>query len=268
MKNELIYPEGNNRLTKYIKPLLPIINQANEAILTIYDKPELTSISYKEDSSPLTNADKAAHIIIGHGLTAAFPNIPIISEEADEQTNLVSLQSDEFWVVDPLDGTKEFIKHNGQFTVCIALIKSGKPIFGVVSVPALKKIYYGGAGTGSYVIDANGVERTIKVAAIPTGVVFGSVSYPNAQTNDYIKRHYPNATIQEYGSQLKLVKIAEGLGDAYPRLGTTMRIWDVAAGHAILEGAGGKLIRPDGSIIDYSKPPLPGFYAGDFVASR
>jgi 3'(2'), 5'-bisphosphate nucleotidase len=252
-------------ISGYAVELLPIVKEADKAILEIYNNPEHTTVDYKDDQSPVTNADKSAHEIIINGLKQVFPGMPIISEEADHKDNQASLNSNEFWVVDPLDGTKEFIKHNGQFTVCIALVRLGKPIFGIVSAPVLGDIYYGGPASGSFLLQKDGTETAITVANKATDIVFGSVSHPSTETSEYITKNYPNARIQEYGSQLKIVKIASGEGDAYPRMGTTMRIWDVAAGHAILEGAGGKLTRPDGGLIDYR---IADFYIGDFVAKR
>lgn len=265
MKNSEISWNDDNKIAEYVNRLLPIVNEADKAILEIYNNPELATVDYKEDKSPVTNADKAAHTIIVSGLKEAFPGIPIISEEADDKENHVSLNADEFWVVDPLDGTKDFINHNGQFTVCIALVRSGKPLFGIVSAPVLGDIYYGGPSLGSYLLKKDGTVTAIKVATKATNIVYGSVSHPSQETGEFISNNYPNARIQEYGSQLKIVKIACGDGDAYPRMGTSMRIWDVAAGHAVLEGAGGKITRPNGDLIDYR---ISDFYIGDFVASR
>lgn len=250
---------------KYIDVLIPIIADANKAIMAIYGNPGATTVDLKDDASPVTNADHAAHHILLAGLTKLTPDIPVVSEEGDLAANQHNIQSNAFWVVDPLDGTKEFIKQNGQFTVCVALVINGKPVLGVVAAPALSEIYYGGYGIGSYVIHADGAKSVLHVAAEPTGVVYGSISHPNNETSEYIAANFAAAKIEECGSQLKFMKIAAGLGDAYPRLSTTMRIWDVAAGHAIVEGAGGTVTRPDGAPITYESPD---FYIGDFVASR
>lgn len=256
---------AERNLNNYLESMLPIVTRASEAIMAVYNQTGKLKVEYKDDDSPLTKADKTAHKIIVDGLARAFPDTPIISEEADESTNRTNIGAEEFWVVDPLDGTKEFIKKNGQFTVCIALVRAGRPIFGIVAAPALGDVYYGGTDMGSFVRRANGGVRALHVAETATNIIFGSISHPNETTNAYNIQHFPGATIKECGSQLKIVLVAAAEGDAYVRLGTTMRIWDTAAGHAILEGAGGWLARPDGTPIDYRMSNL---YIGDFVASR
>lgn len=256
--------ETSDDFIRCMGALVPIVRDASAKVMEIYEDPKTIEVSYKGDSSPLTNADLAAHSSLCEGLTREFPGIPIVSEEASTAQNSVAVQSDIFWLIDPIDGTKEFIKHNGQFTVCVALIVSGKPVLGVVAAPALGELYYGGANIGSFVVQNNQTHK-IHVADEPTNVVCGSISHPNAETAAYLAAQFPGADIQEYGSQLKFMRVAAGFADAYPRLGTTMRVWDIAAGHAIVEGAGGVVTRPDGSAINYARPD---FLAGDFVALR
>lgn len=259
---------SGNEYAGYIDFLLPIIAEASAAVMAIYRSPGATTISIKNDTekSPVTNADHAANSIIINGLSSVFAEIPVVSEEADVEVNRQSILSDEFWIIDPLDGTKEFIKRNGQFAICVALIRADKPVFGIVAAPALGRIYYGGLDMGSYMMHANATSPSqIRVAEKPTGIIYGSISHRNSETDAYINTHYPDTRIEPYGSQLKFTMVAAGRGDAYPRLNTTMKTWDVAAGHAIVEGAGGTVTRPDGTALSYKSPD---FLAGDFVASR
>lgn len=243
--------------------VLKIVADASRVVMKLYNDSLPVDVRYKADNSPLTKADLESHRIITEALSKSFPSIPIVSEEGSAEYNQQAVNSDRFWLVDPIDGTKEFIAHNGQFTICIALIEKGKPVFGVVSAPALGTTYYGGSKMGSYKIDTDGNVKKLQISAKPTNVIFGSRSHPNTETADFIARYYGNHTVQEVGSQLKIVLIADGQADAYPRLSTTMRLWDIAAGQAVLEGAGGSLARPDSNAIDYSDNDL---LAGDFVA--
>lgn len=249
---------------EFTKILLDIATSAGQMVLDIYNSIVQDPIQYKSDNSPLTAADLASHKFITEALNRNFPNIPIVSEEGPVDYNQKVVQSELFWLVDPIDGTKEFIARNGQFTICIALIDEGKPVLGIVHAPALGTTYYGGPKMGSYKIELDGTQRQIHVANSATNSIYGSRSHPSAETTEYIKENYNGYTVKEVGSQLKFVYVAEGLADAYPRFGHTMRLWDVAAGQAILEGAGGKLTRPDGSQINYNATDL---FAGDFLAS-
>ena len=245
-----------------IEKLLSMMHQADQAIMEVYadDNP---LVEIKSDNSPLTLADTRSHNILTKNLQVLFPDIPIVSEEGDEITNSKLVQEKLFWLIDSLDGTKEFIVKNGEFTVCIALVEYGRPIFGMISAPAIGVTYYGNSASGSYKKIAGQTAQRIYVSDQPRGVVLGSRSSNNQATLDYIGEHFPNDKIQEVGSQLKLTYIAEGRADAYPRLGSTMRLWDLAAGQAILEGAGGQVTRPDGSAIDYC---LSSLLVGDFIA--
>ncbi len=247
---------------EYIGLLLAIFREADQAVMNVYNS-HSAIVTLKADNSPLTQADMAAHNIVTKGLTRLFPTIPIVSEEGDSEANTNSVRSDTFWLVDPLDGTKEFIKRTNHFTICAGLIEEDKPSFGLVSVPALGITYYGGPAIGSYKKQGKGVQP-IHVSRQKRGIVLGSLSHPDPATTQYIAAHYPNARITQIGSQLKLLHIAEGLADAYPRINSPLNLWDLAAGHAILEGAGGQVTRPDGSALDYHIPSLK---VGDFIAS-
>ena len=249
-------------ITPQLPALLEMLRAASDAIIRIYDT-NATKVTIKEDNSPLTQADIAAHRLITAGLPKLFPHIPVVSEEGDSVANAKTVQgSSTFWLVDPLDGTKEFIKRNGQFTVCVSLIEHGKPTFGLISAPALEEIWYGGQSNGSFKVSQGGV-RPIRVAEQKTGIVLGSLTHPSPETDAYIAAHYSSTEISEVGSQLKFTRIAEGQADAYPRIGAPLKLWDVAAGHAVLVGAGGSVTRPDGSALNYNEASM---LIGDFVA--
>jgi 3'(2'), 5'-bisphosphate nucleotidase len=220
-------------------------------------------VSTKSDNSPITQADVASHRILTQGLKQLFPTTPIISEEGDEQENIKLIQQDKFWLVDPIDGTKEFIKRLGDFTVCLALVENGVPTFGMISAPVHNVIYFGGPSMGSFKQQGDKAMR-IHVAHKKTGVVLTSRSNKDPVTEAYIAKHFPGTRMMEVGSQLKLPYIAEGTADAYPRIGSTMHPWDLAAGEAILVGAGGKVTTPDGTPVNYRTTSLQ---VGDFVAT-
>jgi 3'(2'), 5'-bisphosphate nucleotidase len=213
--------------------------KAGEKILQIYGQD--FSVSYKEDQSPLTIADQQANDIIESYLLKT--NIPILSEEGKlteykERKNWKLL-----WIVDPLDGTKEFLKRNGEFTVNIALVKNGKPILGVIFAPVKSWLYYG-SSNGSYrEIDGEIVKLPLDNPSTNFKVV-GSRSHQSPETKEYfkdIKKQKENVEIVSMGSSMKICLVAEGNADIYPRFAPTME-WDTAAGHAIAKYAGKKLI--------------------------
>lgn len=243
--------------------LFELVQQADTAIMAIYETRSAV-ITMKADDSPLTQADMASHHILVEGLTRLFPDIPVVSEEGDTRENSELVQRKMFWLVDPIDGTKEFLNRSGDFTVCVALVEAGLPALGIISAPAHGVMYYGGPAMGSYKRSTDGKIRQIHVPTQKTGIVLGSRSHENEENAAYIEAHYAGCRLQAVGSQLKLPYIAEGQADAYPRIGSTMKLWDLAAGEAILVGAGGKVTRPDGSAVDYQTPTL---LVGDFVAT-
>jgi len=250
-------------ISERLEELLDVVHSADDAVLDVYSS-NSAIVQTKIDNTPVTQADLASHEILTRGLTRLFPSIPIVSEEGDVTENRKTVKSDCFWLIDPLDGTKEFITRTEHFTICVALIEESSPTFGVVSAPALGYMYYGGPSLGSYKRTESGETIPIRMSPKKLGVVMGSRSAYNEQTRGYIAEHYPSAEIQAVGSQLKLPYIAEGKADAYPRIGSTLHLWDLAAGQAILEGAGGKVRKPDGSRINYHSDSLQ---VGDFVAS-
>ena len=216
--------------------------KAGEKILQIYGNE--FSVSYKEDKSPLTIADQKSNDIIESYLLKT--KIPILSEEGKLTEYKDRKNWKLLWIVDPLDGTKEFVKRNGEFTVNIALVKNGKPILGVIFVPVKGWLYYG-SSNGSYrEIDEKKVKLPFENKSINFKVV-GSRSHQSPETKEYfedIKKRKKNVEIVSMGSSLKICLVAEGSADVYPRFAPTME-WDTAAGHAIANHAGKKLIDLD-----------------------
>jgi 3'(2'), 5'-bisphosphate nucleotidase len=222
--------------------VLLLAREAGAAIMDIYKKD--FAIYDKSDNSPLTEADLAAHHILVNGLSAMQPAYPVLSEESDEQVKTERLGWSTYWLIDPLDGTKEFIKKNGEFTVNIALICDGEPVFGVVYAPALDVMYLGALGKGAMKQEGAEVAVPITVSAVPdteTGWrVVGSRSHQSDEFKEFMKC-LPGADIVAMGSSLKLCLIAEGAADLYPRLGFTSE-WDTAAAHAVVLAAGGQVL--------------------------
>ena len=209
---------------------------AGKVILEIYDRPDF-EVRSKSDDSPVTEADEAADAVISAGLRAAFPYIPLVTEE---QAATHDLSAKTFLIVDPLDGTKEFVKRRGDFTVNIALVQDGEPTLGVVYAPAKNRLFYTPA-EGNSVEEVDGVQNPIRVNTPDNAAlkIVASKSHRDAATDDYINL-YNVADAVSAGSSLKFCLVATGEADFYPRLGPTME-WDTAAGHAVLSGAGGEV---------------------------
>lgn len=208
----------------------------------------------KSDASPVTEADLAADRIIVAGLQCAFPDIPIVTEERIESHDAAAVGS-RFFLVDPLDGTKEFVKRGGDFTVNIALIEKGVPVRGVVFAPALDRLFWTDDTGDAWMQEGDADARSIRVAAPDNAAlnVVASKSHRDTATDDYINR-YTVADFKSAGSSLKLCLLAAGEADLYPRLGRTME-WDTAAGHAVLRAAGGHVDAwPGGLSLAYGKP--------------
>jgi 3'(2'), 5'-bisphosphate nucleotidase len=221
--------------------------EAGAEILEVYERPSF-DVRLKADASPITEADERADRLISAGLRSAFPDIPLVTEE-QAATHATSAAT--FFIVDPLDGTKEFSKRRGDFTVNIALVEGGRPTRGVVYAPARGRLFYTGADGRSVEeapphVQANpGEVRPLAVSAPDNDalVVVASASHRDQATDDYIAR-YAVADFRSAGSSLKFCLVAAGEADLYPRLGPTCE-WDTAAGHAVLAGAGGEVIRFD-----------------------
>jgi 3'(2'), 5'-bisphosphate nucleotidase len=232
--------------------------EAGEAIMAIYGAPDL-GVSAKADQSPVTAADLAADRIIGAGLRAAFPELPLVTEEQAATHSLPA--TGDFLIVDPLDGTKEFVQRRGDFTVNIAFVRDGVPIRGVVYAPAKERLFYTNALGQSVEEDKThdatrvGVSYPIRVARPDNRAlrVVASKSHRDAATDAYIAA-YEVADFKSAGSSLKFCLVATGEADLYPRLGRTME-WDTAAGQAVLLGAGGQVVRfDDHAPLLYGKP--------------
>ncbi len=230
---------------------------AGAAIMKIYDSGDFETQA-KSDESPVTAADLAADRMIGAGLAAAFPDIPVVTEEGAESHALEN--APRFFLVDPLDGTKEFIKRRGEFTVNIALIEDGMPVAGVVYAPAKGRIFRTmGAGAEELAVAdhalVTGSARALTVAKPDNAAlrVIASKSHRDQATDDYISK-FSIAEVKSAGSSLKFCLLAAGEADFYPRLGRTME-WDTAAGHAVLQAAGGMVLRFDDHMpLMYGKP--------------
>ena len=237
-----------------IGSVIQLAEEAGRAILGVYHGP--IDVTVKADASPLTQADKLAHQLIETVLEQLTPEWPVVSEESDEEHKALRLSSSCYWLIDPLDGTKEFIRRNGEFTVNIALILEGRTRFGVVHVPVSGVSYWGGRGLGAWRKEGERVQSLqVKPAqADETLKVVGSRSHSNEQTEAYLAK-LPEYELIGVGSSLKFCLIAEGLAHLYPRLGPTCE-WDTAAAQAVLEGAGGRVETLDGSVLDYSKPDI------------
>src|ERR1700692_4897512 len=241
--------------------LMPIVARAGDAIMRIYDSG--FTVQRKEDDSPLTLADLESQRVIMEGLTEVTPDIPILSEESAQAPWDERKTWRELWVVDPLDGTREFVKRNGQFTVNIALVREHEPVLGVVAAPALGLLYWGASGAGAFSHHRGAAEGPLKVS--PPGSPWrwvASRSHASAETAGYLTRVGPHA-MTGIGSSLKFCLVAEGKADLYPRFGPTSE-WDTAAGQAILEAAGGRVTRLDGHRLRYNC--RPSVINGDFLA--
>jgi sulfate adenylyltransferase subunit 2/3'(2'), 5'-bisphosphate nucleotidase len=244
----------------------PIMIKAGAEILRIYATD--FTVTGKADQSPVTEADGAAERIILEGLAHIAPDIPVVAEE-EAAAGRIPETAGRFFLVDPLDGTKEFISRNGEFTVNIALIENGEPIRGAVYAPALGRLYWGARGEGAYMAEVKdgvmGPSKPIRARlAPPEGLTaVGSRSHGGGETEDYLKAFHIN-TFRPAGSSLKFCLVAEGEADIYPRLGRTMQ-WDTAAGDAVLRAAGGRVETLDGKILPYGKTGT-GFDNPHFVA--
>jgi len=241
--------------------LAQIVRKAGAIVMTIYNSG--FDVRSKADATPVTEADERAEAFIVPALRALAPGVPVVAEEmaARGQADAIGRR---FWLVDPLDGTREFIKRNGEFTVNVALIEDGLPVLGVVGAPALGRLFAGVRGQGAWVDDEQG-RRAIRVRPVPAeGLsVVASRSHGDAQALDRFLAGRKVARLVNAGSSLKLCQLAAGEADLYPRLGRTME-WDIAAGHAVLVAAGGQVHTLDGQPLRYGKP---GFENPHFVAS-
>ena len=225
----------------------------------------------KADKSPVTDADHAAELVIVAGLRALTPGLPVVAEEEMAAGHVPELDGGPFWLVDPLDGTKEFIKRNGEFTVNIALIENGRPTLGIVLAPATGLLWRGAAGLGADKREGNGAFVPISTRACPPQGLTACASRSHAIYSDLdIWFRNNNLTVADRvqaGSSLKFCLIAEGKADIYPRFGPTNE-WDTAAGQGVLEAAGGEVVTTDDRPLLYGKPRFsnPHFIARSLAA--
>ena len=259
----------------FLNQLIEISKDAGKAILEVYNREGDLNVNKKSDDSPITEADLAAHKIIEERLKQLTPDIPFLSEESEMPDYQTRSQWESYWLVDPLDGTKEFVNRNGEFTVNIALIKNHKPVAGIVYVPVTDVAYYGAEGLGAFKKAANNsVEpistRTMAEKVGPTIVVasrrHGAEKLDAAL--ELIENKFGECDLANMGSSLKICLVAEGKADIYPRLAPTCE-WDTAAAQAVLEAAGGVVVDPDMAVFEYNRKEAllnPFFFAlGDSV---
>lgn len=238
--------------------LIAIARNAGKAIMNIYSRSDF-GIQEKQDNSPLTEADLAAHQIIREGLNQLTPDIPQLSEEDTDIPYSIRKNWTCYWLIDPLDGTKEFIRRNDEFTVNIALIHNGAPILGVICLPVSGICYYGGTRIPAAKQLINQPAEDIRCRKLQTPIkVLASRRHKNDRDTpllEILEDRFGKLQIDNYGSSLKMCVIAEGAADIYPRRYPTCE-WDTAAAQAIIEAAGGKIIGPDMQPLPYNKENL------------
>ncbi len=243
-----------------LERLIPVIDAAGRTVLDVYAQDFATG--FKDDASPVTAADHLAERVIVAGLRELTPNWPVIAEESAAAGEIPAV-GEYFWLVDPLDGTKEFIRRNGEFTVNIALIRQGRPVLGLVLAPAIGRLFYGAEGAGAFLREGGQTRPIACRRPPPQGLtVVASRSHGDPEALRAFLGGRPVAELRNAGSSLKLCLIASGEADLYPRLGRTME-WDIAAGHAVMRAAGGEVCDLAGSPLGYGKP---GFDNPHFVA--
>lgn len=242
----------------FLGRLQAAVQQAADVVMAVYGRD--FDVAFKDDHSPATEADTQAEAILTAGLKALTPDIPIIAEEAVSAGEAPPKTAPPlFWLVDPLDGTKEFVGRNGEFTVNVGLIQDGEPVFGIVHCPALETVYWGAGPGTAHMRTRQGVRSISCRRARKTGaVVIASRRHGDAEeTAAFLDRFLSGVPIEKHvtaGSSLKFCKIAEGLADVYPRLGPTHE-WDTAAAHAVLRAAGGDVRTLEGDPLGYGKAP-------------
>lgn len=233
-----------------LEPAIRLARSAGEAILEVYAR--TFAVEHKDDKSPLTEADLAAHRRIMDGLAQLTPDIPRLSEEGADIPFEERRQWQRYWLIDPLDGTREFIKRNGEFTVNIALIEQGRPVLGVVHAPVLETTYSAALGAGARKQQGAADAAPIRCRKTSTpAFVVASRSHVTPELESLLKKLPPHEALN-IGSSLKLCMVAEGKADFYPRLGLTSE-WDTAAGHCIVEQAGGCVSTTDGKPLLYNQ---------------
>ena len=238
-----------SKLTEISNLVLEAVELASDIVMEIYNSGDLR-VEDKYDGSPVTIADKKCHEILFNSLKSIDANIPILSEEGDTEEN----KEDLFWLIDPLDGTKEFINRRTDFTVNIGLIRDRRPVLGVVLTPYDGRLWAGSETMGAFTADSEGSREVISTRKPNEEklTVVASRSHRSPELEDYIEKLNVGKAVSR-GSSLKFCLLASGQADIYPRLGPTME-WDTAAGHAVLLAAGGRLTNFNGTPFEYGKP--------------
>ena len=251
---------------KLLLDVTALAREAGRAILEVYASS--FKVQEKADSSPLTEADLRSEKLILAGLKRLAPEIPVLSEETGQSAWSTRRNWSRLWVVDPLDGTKEFVQRNGEFTVNIALVDNHRPVLGIVHAPVLERDYFACEGVGAFRSDARAAGTPIRVAKRGDGAVrvVGSRSHRGSSLDAFLSRVGEHELV-EVGRSLKLCLVAEGLADVYPRMGPTSE-WDTAAGQCVLEQAGGHVLKLDGEPLAYNRentlnPNFVGFSDAD-----
>jgi 3'(2'), 5'-bisphosphate nucleotidase len=240
---------------QYLEPVIAIAKAAGEAIMQVYATD--FRVENKADNSPLTQADLAAHEVIVNALKHLTPHIPILSEESDAIDSKIRSRWQQYWLVDPLDGTREFVKRNGEFSVNIALIDEHKPILGVVYAPVNDLLYFATYGQGAYKLAAlnSSLKIHTKTLDLKQLTIAVSRSHRDQQVELFLQNIKANSgsapELISIGSSLKICLVAEGVADVYPRLGPTFE-WDTAAAHCILQEAGGDIVDISGRTLRYN----------------
>ena len=236
-----------------VNAVLELVQEAGQATLPYWQAD--VAVQTKADESPVTAADIAAHKVLETGLLALDASIPVLSEEDCEIALSTREQWTRWWLVDPLDGTKEFISGSDEYTVNVALIEHGRVVFGVVGVPVTSAIYYGGAEFGAFCRDADGATRSLHMRSAPQDelAVVASKRHSSPEQEALLERlakSFPALRLVNVGSSLKFCQMAEGAADLYPRLAPTSQ-WDTAAAQGVLEGAGGQVLNLQGQPLTY-----------------
>jgi 3'(2'), 5'-bisphosphate nucleotidase len=242
-----------------LEEIVKLATEAGKAILDVYGREDFEEEA-KGDGSPLTLADRRAHAVIETGLRELTPDIPLLSEESSREAFEKRRSWSRYWLVDPLDGTREFVRRNGEFTVNIALIDSGRSILGVVHTPVSGISHMASTEGGSFRQQPGGDPVPIRVRNLDRAniVMVASRSHAGEHVTRYresLERLGGPVSMTSMGSSLKICLVAEGRADVYPRLGPTSE-WDTAAAHCVLEAAGGRVTRIDGTPLEYNKPDI------------
>jgi len=251
-------PDGASKLVTAVAAACQVIEDVARTTVAVREK---------GDRSPVTLADERAEEIVIAALEELWPDIPIIAEEQAAREGLCVAPPEQFFLVDPLDGTKEFIRGGDDYTVNVALVAKHRPVFGIVAAPRRERVWIGRAGKGALTgrLASDGKITDVRALAVRPAadplVIVASRSHRNRETESYLA-HYPGAETVAIGSSLKFCLVAEGRADLYPRLGPTME-WDTAAGDAVLRAAGGRVLDESGAPFAYAKP---GFRNGWFLA--